>query len=939
MSRNSVISSSPRAESAWGFARPSTTFRRSTRWWIVGAVAAFAGALLAFDLTQPRGVAMGALYSPLILASIWGRRIRITLGFALLFSVMIVVGWWHSADADMAWAAMINRGICIALVWLCGAMVVSRMMATDHLLTVVEAAPAGMIVANRKRRVVFANAEAGRVLGAHFSELHKLHLNRIFSPSVWLRAKVAELTSQVAEGDPSPAQHEVQCRRLDGSWFAAELSMRTMKTEAGKMYCVSIRDLTVDRAREEGNERLASIVRSSRDAILAKDVHGRITDWNPGAERMYGYTPDEVLGKPVTILFPEDLHDEFEEISSQVRAGQVVTKRTRRVTKDGRTLDVHVSVSPLYDYCGRLVGASTITRDETGEREAERRVLELNTALSHAMLGMASVSPAGRLEAADQPLAKLTPAGSDPLGQSWLELIGEGDRAEAEAAVEAMLRGGKCELTVRSGSVEERYLELFLVRRLDSGGRYLGFHLFLRDVTERVLHEAKVAKLATRLAEANHRLERQAHIDPLTGLLNRRGLQQHLAKLRAGGRRRGSSAAAVVLVDIDDFKQFNSRHGHVGGDRVLVGVAKALAREARVSDFVARIGGDEFLLVLPNTLLGEAALAAERMRTAVEEDAVRLDDSETAVTCSFGVTALPGGDLTIDQLIEAVGQELAESKSNGKNRITTRETSSEAAPLSDIIEGKGLRAFQQPIFDLLEDRVSACELLSRGPRGRYESPAVFLNLLHAGEALTKLDLACLRECVRTGARLPEDVCLHVNLFSSTLVELGAERIVHELESLGAGHRFCVELNERDVLGDSPELLENVRALRAAGIQIAVDDVGFGKSCLEALITLEPDVIKIDRAYVGSENTGHLERLLRVASVLDARVVAEGVEDEATLERLRELRVRYAQGFHLGRPQPVRGLRPKTLAPRPRLAKPGAKEPSKARPARRKKSAG
>lgn len=938
MSRNTEVLSSPRSECELGsgVTRPSLSFRRSTRWWVVGVIAVLSAALCAFDISQPRGVAIGALYSPLILASIWGRRIRIALGFALLFSVLIVLGWWQSSSADMAWTALINRGICVALVWLCGAMVVSRMMATDHLLTVVEAAPAGMIVANRKRRVVFANAEAGRVLGAHFSELRHLHLNRIFSSHVWLRGMGVEAKAALHAAGAQPTRREVQCRRLDGTWFAAELSMRTMKTEAGRMFCVSIRDLTQDRLREEGNERLASIVRSSRDAILAKDVDGRVTDWNPGAQAMFGYRADEVLGKFVTLLFPDDLRGEFEEIASQVRAGRVVTKHTRRVTKDGRTLDVHVSVSPLYDYGGRVIGASTITRDETGEREAERRVLELNTALSHAMPGMATVSPQGILETTNQPFAKLTKEGSDPLGRPWLELVGPEDRDAARSAVEGMLREGRSELTVRSGCTQERHLELFLVRRLDSGGRYLGFHLFLRDVTERALHEAKVAKLATRLADANQRLERQAHIDPLTGLLNRRGLQQHLAKLRAGGRRRGASGASVILVDIDDFKHFNSRHGHAGGDRVLVAVAKSLARQARVSDFVARIGGDEFLLVLPGTLLGEAALVAERMRDAIEREAVKIGDSETVATCSFGVTSLPGGELTIDQLIEAVGQELAHSKVGGKNLVSSGGATPETSSLRDIIAGKGLRAFQQPIFDLLEDRVAACELLSRGPRGRYESPAVFLNLLHAGEALTQLDLACLRECVRAGSHLPDHVCLHVNLFSSTVVGLGAKQIIDELESLGAGHRFCIELNERDVLGDSAELMENVRALREAGIQIAVDDVGFGRSCLEALITLEPDVIKIDRAYVSAENTQHLERLMRVANVLNARVIAEGVEDEETLARLRSLRVRYAQGFHLGRPEPVKELRLETLSPRPRRAPKGSSKP---RATRSKKATG
>jgi EAL domain-containing protein (putative c-di-GMP-specific phosphodiesterase class I) len=300
-----------------------------------------------------------------------------------------------------------------------------------------------------------------------------------------------------------------------------------------------------------------------------------------------------------------------------------------------------------------------------------------------------------------------------------------------------------------------------------------------------------------------------------------------------------------------------------------------------------------------------------------------VNGAEVAVTCSLGVSTIADAATTIEGLIESVRLELAESKSGGKNRVcSSGEAATATTPLGDVLNGHGLRAFHQPIYDLLEDRIVAFELLVRGPQGRYESPEVFLDLLRPGEGLTHLDIACLQTCVEAARKLPPDVCLHFNLFPSTLVSLGAERVASELRQAGPERRFCVELNERGTSGGSKELLDEVRALKAEGIQVAIDDVGFGASSLEALVHMEPDVIKLDRTCASGEiDARALERLLGVASVLRARVITEGIEDAEGLERLTALHVRYGQGYLWGRPEPVEADDPGVLWPRSRRVTP------------------
>jgi EAL domain-containing protein (putative c-di-GMP-specific phosphodiesterase class I) len=291
------------------------------------------------------------------------------------------------------------------------------------------------------------------------------------------------------------------------------------------------------------------------------------------------------------------------------------------------------------------------------------------------------------------------------------------------------------------------------------------------------------------------------------------------------------------------------------------------------------------------------------------------------VTCSIGVAPVEKGEITIETALQAARGQLSRSKSAGKDRVCRPEPRQEGDHAArEVVAGRGLRAFHQPVYDLLENRIAGYELLTRGPEGAYERPAEFLPLLGSGSDLTRFDLECLRVCAEAARRMPPTACLHFNLFPSTLLEVGAETVLRVLERAGGDRVTCIELNERGIPGDSPQLLEHVAALKRAGVQLAIDDVGFGSSSLEALLYLDPEVIKVDHACVEAPDCARiLERLLGVAGVLRARVIAEGVSDEEILARLLEKHVRFGQGFLWGHPEAVlRGEKPWPL-PRRRVA--------------------
>jgi EAL domain-containing protein (putative c-di-GMP-specific phosphodiesterase class I) len=193
-------------------------------------------------------------------------------------------------------------------------------------------------------------------------------------------------------------------------------------------------------------------------------------------------------------------------------------------------------------------------------------------------------------------------------------------------------------------------------------------------------------------------------------------------------------------------------------------------------------------------------------------------------------------------------------------------------------------------------------------------PARLFRVHRERDTLTATDLACLERCLPAIARLGAGRQAHLNIFPSTLLEVEPDSLAARLERADDPRRICLELNEQMLVGDPAELVERVRALRKrVGCKVAIDDVGYGRSSLEALIVLEPDVVKIDRRFVhgvaGSVRARRvLERLVGTARALEATVVAEGVERAADAEVLRDIGVPFAQGYLFGRPSADGALR-------------------------------
>ncbi len=426
-------------------------------------------------------------------------------------------------------------------------------------------------------------------------------------------------------------------------------------------------------------------------------------------------------------------------------------------------------------------------------------------------------------------------------------------------------------------------------------------------------------RILSELNQAGRALERLITIDPLTSLLNRRGFDQALHEETARLRRRGETAFALLL-DLDDFRSVNDTLGHVAGDILLKEIGAKIENSFRSTHIVARIGGNEFVILLSEIRQAEALLVAEKLRLAVAQSPVAISQGENVfVSCSMGMTELEGDMDSVDELLQLLRLSMARSKKNGKNKVSIHtqsvsedlgnEQDSLARVLEQMTSRRNFFAVMQPIINFETGERTGAELFSRFSHGEFGLPEDFFRLAREAKLLALIDRLCLRTCLTQALEAGLTGQLHINLFPSTLMDIPTSQLLMEFGGAENQKSLCVEISEQQVLSDPAHLLEAVKALKQAGLSVAVDDVGFGRSCLESLIVLEPDIVKIDKRCISGIDRDLIKqklmkRLLGVIRSLDAEVIAEGVETQEELTTLTHLGVRFGQGYFWGRPVPV-----------------------------------
>ncbi|MBA4177866.1 MAG: two-component system response regulator [Leptothrix sp. (in: Bacteria)] len=450
--------------------------------------------------------------------------------------------------------------------------------------------------------------------------------------------------------------------------------------------------------------------------------------------------------------------------------------------------------------------------------------------------------------------------------------------------------------------------------------RFVGSYGVVRDITER--------------KRAEETISFQALHDQLTDLPNRRLFKDHLELALVQAERRGQ-LVGVMFIDLDRFKLVNDTYGHLQGDELLRAFATRLRSCVRAGDTVARQGGDEFTVLLPDLTNADDALTiAQKILTALE-DPFHIGDKEFRATASVGIATYPRDGLTAEQLLQNADIAMYDVKGGGRNggrMFTTEMNAGHTQRLeleNDLRQAIALGQFEahfQPQYSLSRQRVVAVELLIRWrhPALGLLMPGQFVALAEASGLICGLsDWVLERACAQLAlwhALGHRHLRMAVNL---SPLELARADIVERVTAPLSRHALPpdaleIEITENMLLDDAPSVVEKLERLRAQGVRVAIDDFGTRYSSLAYLRRFPINSLKIDQSFVrdlGPEGESPIiQAIVGIARGFNLHLVAEGVETVEQLNALRALGCDEMQGFLLARPMLASAVTPLLAAP-------------------------
>jgi len=407
--------------------------------------------------------------------------------------------------------------------------------------------------------------------------------------------------------------------------------------------------------------------------------------------------------------------------------------------------------------------------------------------------------------------------------------------------------------------------------------------------------------------------------DPLTGLGNHRAFQEELDS-QIDAATRYDVPVALVLIDLDEFKQINDSAGHAVGDQTLASFGMLVGSVLRKVDRPFRIGGDEFALLLPHTDADAAHIVARRLLVSALQPNVR-DPKVKPLSFSAGVSSLPNPATSRSQLYTQADTALHAAKRAGRTEVLVFDpgveieatTAGTSAAIAEVIEQNLLRPVFQPIVDLGTGGTLGYEGLIRPmPPAPYADPTSLFAAAEDSGHVVPLDLACVEVIVAAAVRMPKELFLSVNMSPRTIEapEFSAPAMLNILARYDfAPDRVIIELTEHQPIADLERVRHKLDTCRKAGMRLAADDLGAGNSGLKLLSDLHFDVVKVDlgliqRSSTSAPSSAVIESIVAFASRTGALVIGEGVEHEEQVKQLTQLGVTAAQGYLFSRPGPL-----------------------------------
>ncbi len=680
-------------------------------------------------------------------------------------------------------------------------------------------------------------------------------------------------------------------------------------------------------------ENLRTTLDSIGDAVIASDIDGKVTRMNPVAEKLTGWRTSEAIGKSLTEVFQiinaTTKEPTIDPVRTVLETGTVVTltNHTVLIAKGGEKYQIADSAAPIRDDHGDITGVVLVFRDVTDEyavrtaletsEERYRRAARL-TRMGHWVReeGKCIYCSEEMAEIYGVSVAEYLRRSMSPEGElAWFH---PDDRPHRESVVSEAVRnktGYETITRIVRDDEQVRYIHEVADGILDADGNLVQMAGVLHDITER--------------KHAEETLAHQATHDALTGLINRRDFERRLARVLETTNM-SQDAHALCYLALDQFKVINDTCGHLAGDELLRQLGNLLSATVRKRDTLARLGGDEFGVLMEHCSLSQARQVANKIRRAVAEFRFAWATQTFRVGVSIGLVPITETSESVVTLLSAADSACYAAKDKGRNRVHVyRLDDTELAHrqgemqwvgrINQALEDNRFQLWSQPIVSINDETGSDehFELLLRlvDEQGQIVPPGAFLPATERYGLSTKLDSWVVSTALRWLSRNPEllarlPMCC-INLSGASLAN--EEFLVfmqEQLEQSGVpAGRICFEITETTAIANLSKAMTLMETLKARGCLFALDDFGSGISSFGYLKNLPVDYLKIDGMFVKDIAEDPIDYAMvksinEIGQVMGMKTIAEFVENDGIKRMLQAIGVNYAQGYGLGKPEPL-----------------------------------
>jgi diguanylate cyclase (GGDEF)-like protein/PAS domain S-box-containing protein len=912
---------------------------RAPRW----AVYVFALLVTSLMVLVREGIAYGLsdkpmmvlFMMPIILSALMGG-----LGPGLLSTLVAAAGaYWaimpplrmHASLSSydlFQWAALITNGVAISLLSAVLRHALRRAENQRRLLdSVVLGTSDAVFIKDIQGRYLMGNQSAAQFIGKTLPEILGKNDTELFDKASGER--LMALDKAIMDAGITQTQEE-SLQTQDGKQLVFLVTKGPVRDADGAVagiFGVS-RDIT---ERQNAKELLRA-----RERQLARVTEGSdqgFWDWNLATnvfqvsarwETMLGYQPGEMdirVENWGAHVHPADLAAAMASIQRHL-AGDTSNHELdiRCRSKSGEWRWIHTRGRLVeWDGEGKPLAMAGSHTDVTLQKAFEQAQREATTVFESSYEGLMVVNADGLITKVNPAFVRITGyAPEEVIGQSPRMLAsGRQDTAFYRQMWAAILKQnfwqGEIWNRRKSGEIYAELLSISVVRGM--GGAIEHYVAVFSDISRLKEHEAE--------------LDRIAHYDPLTGMPNRRLLADRLAQAIARTAR-GDLSLAVCYLDLDGFKQVNDQYGHALGDQLLIGVAEHLKRIMRADDTLARLSGDEFVLLLADIASPEeCSVILERVLAAACSPVLVGDGHAIGVSASIGVSLYPQDHADADTLLRHADQAMYLAKNAGKNRFHLFDPESDRKAQQRrhyiervrlALEQEELVLFYQPKVDLRDGSLVGVEALVRWlhPERGLLPPAEFLPQIQGSNLEPALGDWVIRTALSQAARWRQAglvLQIGVNIAASHMVQVD---FCDKLAAALAAHpelpaaSLELEVLETAAFEDMNEASTVLARCQALGVRFALDDFGTGYSSLTYLRKLPVDTLKIDQSFVrgmltDADDRGIVESVIRLAGAFRREVIAEGVETLDIGAALLRLGCHLAQGYGIAKPMPAAAL--------------------------------